>query len=176
MWKKKIVADKKYNIDNEKLIIEESKSADSRSAENIITKEQLMESNHQHINDVKLAMNYFADRIRQCGENHDFTKVDENFKDFYDSFHRSQVEKDKSDNFKEEKWFKNHLNSERHHIEAQEPENVNLFDVLEHIADICMAAMGRTGKFERKEEINPDLLVRAYNNTIDLLLSKIEIK
>ena len=53
--------------------------------------------------------------------------------------------------------------------------DVNLIDVIEYIVDGAMAGMARSGKY-RKEEIPKGLLEKAFNNTIELLLSEIVIE
>lgn len=166
-----------YDIDSEKIQVVESKSADSRTADHIVSKDELLDASVKHIADVKNALDFFAERLKAVAENHDFTKL-AYFEDFYKDFHKAQIEGQNGNPnaFKNWKWMQEHLGLERHHIEATEIEDINLFDVLEYIADIVMAAMARSGKFEKRSEIDKELLAKAFDNTINLLLSKIEVK
>jgi hypothetical protein len=71
-------------------------------------------------------------------------------------------------------WYHRHITQERHHLDQHAPDDVNLFDVLERVADITTAGMARSGKiFE--DHISPELLLQAYNNTIKLLQENIKV-
>lgn len=154
------------------ITISKSKSADTRSADKPVSKEQLLESSIQHIGDVQRAMVWMIGKLSEIAQNHDFTKLSD-----IDGFHRDfeLIQKGQKDDFKKLEWYQLHVNSERHHLNDTCPEDVNLFDVLERIADITMAGMGRTGKIY-DDTLNPEILERAYKNTIELLKSNIEVK
>lgn len=149
------------------LRIKESKTADTRTCDvSKVKKEQLLLSSIQHIRDIQLGMNYFAEKLIEAGRIHDHTKlsgIDEFFSDFKTSFETMG-------------WWENHKIKERHHLSKNGvvPDDVNLVDVIEYIVDGAMAGMARSGKY-RKEEIPKGLLELAFNNTIKLLLSKIEV-
>ena len=146
--------------------ISPSKSADNRSVKSGITKAELLEASRQHIGDVFKAMHFFADKIHDSGFAHDYTKVDEAGIDaFYDSFSRGV----KNDEFKAEPWYQRHITEERHHVKDRCPEDVNLIDILEHIADIVMAGLGRNGEVY-PDKLPPELLEKAYQNTITMLI------
>jgi L-aminopeptidase/D-esterase-like protein len=49
-----------------------------------------------------------------------------------------------------------------------------MLDVLERIADIVTAGMARSGTIY-DDNLDPDILVLAYKNTIELLKSNIKI-
>lgn len=68
------------------LKIRRSKSADTRSAEHEVTKEELLYSSEQHIGDVRQAMRYFAERLLAVAEKHDWTKIDG-----IDQFHKTST-------------------------------------------------------------------------------------
>lgn len=152
--------------------IKKSKSADTRSADTVVTKDVLFESSRQHIEDVKLAIEWMRGRLLNASVNHDWTKIDF-IQEFYDDF--SSVQEDKSIDFKKLSWFKRHVGSERHHLNDRCPDDVNLFDVMERIADITMAGMARTGKIY-DDTLSPDILTKAYKNTIELLKNQIEVE
>ena len=113
-------------------------------------------------------MAWIAGRLVEIAAVHDHTKIS-GIDDFYDSFSRKLT----GDAFKAEKWYKSHLN-ERHHLTDRCPNDVNLFDVLERIADITTAGMARSGSIY-DDSLDPDILIRAYKNTIELLKENIKI-
>ena len=55
------------------------------------------------------------------------------------------------------------------------PDDVNLIDVLEMIADCVCAGMARSGEI-RDLEINPDILNRAVHNTAKLIKDMIVVE
>lgn len=148
--------------------IEKSLTADSRTAPEGTTKDQLFKSSVQHIGDVQKGLAFFADMLRYAGYRHDHTKL-EYIDEFYEDFSKGLQGED----FKKAPWFQIHL-TERHHLTDRCPDDVNLIDVLERVADICMAGMGRSGKvFD--DELDPEILEKAYKNTIKLLIDNIEV-
>lgn len=104
--------------------------------------------------------------------NHDFTKI-RNIDEFYDDFLACQ--KDKSKDFRSMDWYQLHITEERHHLDAKVPEDVNLFDVMERIADIVMAGMARTGSVF-PDKLPDGLLEKAYQNTIEMLKSRVRVE
>lgn len=151
--------------------IHKSPTADTRSAKEIVSKETLLASSKQHIGDVQQAMRFMADKFIEASDKHDWTKVD-----FIDEFHRDfeAVQKGSLNDFKERPWFKRHVTSERHHLNDHCPEDVNLFDIMERIADITMAGMARTGTIY-DDTLSPEILVKAYKNTIELIKNNTEV-
>lgn len=153
-----------------KIIIKESPSADTRSATHKVTQKELEKSSVMHISDVAKAMKYFADKLEKAGDNHDWTKlayIDE----FYEQFEKAQETGDWGIG-----WYdKIHIKQERHHINDNPPNDVDLIDVLEQIADGVMAGLARTGEY-CPENISPDLLMKAYKNTVDKLIEIVEVK
>ena len=152
------------------LEIRQSKSADTRSADHEVTKEELLRNSTQHIEDVKQAMRYFSEQLLRVAEKHDWTKIDG-----IDQFHQDfQQVQQHGGNFKELPWHRRHVTEERHHLTDRVPDDVNLFDVLERIADITMAGMARSGSVF-SDSLPPDVLVKAYQNTIELLKREIVV-
>ena len=147
------------------IVIKQSKSADTRSAEKIVEKDELLKSSKQHIADVKQAIEFMRDIMLEKANNHDFTKIK-----FINLFHSDfkEVQTSPNDNFKSKEWFKIHVNEERHHLNDRCPEDVNLFDVLERIADITMAGLARTGSVY-DDTLSTEILEKAYENTIELI-------
>ena len=152
------------------LEIRRSRSADTRSADHEVTKEELLYNSEQHIGDVRQAMRYFAERLLATAEKHDWTKIDG-----IDQFHQDfQQVQQHGGNFKELPWHRRHVAEERHHLTDRVPDDVNLFDVLERVADITMAGMARNGSVF-PDSLPPDVLLKAYQNTIELLKREIVV-
>ncbi len=132
---------------------------------NDITKEQLLESTIQHINDVKTTLKFFQDLINVSKEIHDWDKiefVDEFFNDF-------------KSGFKNHQWFDCHVKTCRHHLNNNIPNCVNLIDILEMICDCVVAGLSRTGT-TYPIELSNELLQTAVDNTYKLLLQNIDIE
>lgn len=147
--------------------IEKSKTADTRSCDfTKVTKEQLLESSEQHIGDVKQALDFFAGRLYAAANNHDPDKISE---DGLAWFHKDFIT-----GFKQTGWWDNHRKINRHHLLQDDgvPEDVNLIDVLEFIADCVMAGMGRTGTVYPLD-LKPEILKRAFDNTAKLLQDQV---
>ena len=73
-------------------------------------------------------------------------------------------------------WYQSiHLKKERHHLSHSAPDDVDLVDVLEQIADCVMAGMARSGEC-RNEKLPDGLLEKAYANTVNRLLGVVRVK
>lgn len=146
--------------------IQPTKNADSRTCDTSkVSKEELLENSEIHRNDVKRGMYLLAEKIKEAGVKHDFTKV-EYIDEFYESF-----SKQNDNEFKKDWWYQNHISKERHHLNANAPVDVNLVDVLEHLVDCVMAGKGRSGSItpEALKFKDPELLETAYWNTVEML-------
>ena len=149
--------------------INKSPSADSRTTDvTKVTKDKLFESSKEHISDVGQAVQFFIDMLFKAAINHDYTKIDDpeekGLTSFYNSFSKGLT----GDAFKAEPWFRRHIIEERHHLNDHCPDDVTLIDVLERVADITTAGMARSGSIY-DDTLDPDILVKAYKNTINLL-------
>jgi hypothetical protein len=152
---------------SDKIRISKSPTADSRTCDfKNVTKEQLLESSKQHVADIKKGFDFFCFMLMKQSAMHDLSKFSH-----IDDFHRNFVT-----GFKEKDWWEYHQSVERHHFNEEKyiPKDVNLFDILDQIVDGCMAGMARSGVY-RQEPISPELLERAYRNTVRLLLDRIEV-
>ena len=115
-------------------------------------------------------MRYFAECLLRVADKHDWTKIDG-----IDQFHKDfQQVQQHSGNFKELPWYRRHVSEERHHLTDRVPDDVNLFDVLEWVADTTMAGMARSGSVF-PDSLPPDVLVKAYQNTIELLKKEVVV-
>lgn len=148
--------------------IRKSETADSRTCDyKSVSKDQLYSSSIQHIGDVKLAIDFFAQLLKSAANNHDHDKLS-NIDQFHEDFLTG---------FEQEIWWHEHLVLNRHHLMSPEgiPNDVNLIDVLEMIADCVMAGMARKGEVYPLT-INEDLLMLAFDNTVNLLRAQVVVE
>ncbi|MGE0161469.1 MAG: hypothetical protein AB7T31_19005 [Gemmatimonadales bacterium] len=125
-----------------------------------VTKGELLESSHQHIEDVQQALAFFRDELYAAGVRHDRDKLTD-----IDGFHADFIT-----GFAQTGWWDRHRKLNRHHLEQEDgiPADVNLIDVLDYIADCVMAGKARSGTV-RELKIPNDLLIRAFVNTVAML-------
>jgi hypothetical protein len=148
--------------------IQQSKTADTRSCDYAnVSKDTLLRSSVQHIGDVRKALGFFVVSLIAAADRHDYDKLTE-----IDHFHADFVT-----GFKETGWWDQHRKLNRHHLLQADgvPDDVNLIDVLDMIADCVMAGMARTGTVYPLE-ISPDVLQRAFDNTVTLLQSQVSVE
>ncbi len=146
-------------------------NGDTRTAPKDVTFEQFQEANDMHIDDVKAVMWELSKMVDRTGENHDCTKKSQErmfFRDFLSTMN------DGAD-FVNGEWYQLHVKAERHHLLSHCPDDVNLIDVLEMIADCVCAGMARSGEI-RDLEIDTDVLNRAVKNTAELIKGMIAVK
>jgi len=149
------------------IVIKKSPTADTRSCDcSEVTKQQLLSSSKQHINDVIKGMNFIAEYIKIQAKLHDYDKM-EDIDRFYFDF---------KNNFETTGWYEDHKIVNRHHLSHDEgiPKDVNLVDVLEYITDCVMAGLARTGKVY-DITLDDKILQKAFKNTISLLMDKIKV-
>lgn len=149
------------------ITIQASPTADTRTCDyTAVTKAQLEASSRQHIADVIQALQFFMVRITEAMAAHDTDKLTD-----LDGFHADFVT-----GFKEHSWWDRHRALNRHHLNQADGvrEDVNLIDVLDFIADCVMAGMARSGSVYPLQ-LSPELLERAFQNTVTLLKAEIEV-
>lgn len=148
--------------------IQQSKTADTRTCEDVaaVTKQQLLDSSVQHIGDVRRALAFFQSEIAEAATRHDEDKLTD-----IDGFHADFVT-----GFEQTDWWDRHRRLNRHHLLKDDgvPEDVNLIDVLDLIADCVMAGMGRSGSVYDLD-IDPDVLMRAFQGTVELLKQQVVV-
>ena len=147
--------------------IKSTKLADTRTCDfKNVTLKQLFENSLKHIEDVRVAMDFFISKMEESAKDHDHTKLSH-----IDLFHKDFV-----GGFETQDWYDMHKREERHHLEAPEGvrEDVNLIDVMEYVCDCVMAGMGRSGEV-RKLEIPDEVLKKALHNTANLLKDQVEV-
>lgn len=147
--------------------ISKSSTADTRTCDwTKVTKDQLLESSKQHIEDIHKGFKFFIYLIEKQSALHDLTKISH-----IDEFHE-----DFKTGFEKTDWWELHQEKERHHFNNPEfiQDDVNLIDILDQVIDGVMAGLARSGEY-RRERLPDGLLEKAYNNTIDLLLKEVEV-
>jgi hypothetical protein len=145
--------------------IKKSPTADTRTCDFAnVSRDVLYQSSLDHIADVRKALYFFRDKIFSAAQVHDRDKIDD-----INGFHRDFVT-----GFKQTTWWDNHRKVNRHHLLEADgvPSDVNLIDVLDMIADCVMAGMARSGSVYALN-ISPDVLKKAFDNTIELLKSEV---
>ncbi len=150
------------------ITIQKSKTADTRTCDFAnTTKETLLLSSRQHIGDIVKALAFFQAKLTEAAGEHDYDKLTA-----IDWFHADFVT-----GFKQTGWYDNHRKIHRHHLDMPDgvPKDVNILDVLEHIADCVMAGMGRSGTvYELK--LSDELLQAAFRNTVELLKLEVQVQ
>jgi len=147
--------------------IKPSPTADTRTCDFAnVTRQQLIESSLQHIDDINKAMHFFVCKMDESVANHDADKLDD-----IDGFHRDFI-----GGFKSTTWWDNHRRVNRHHLNAPDgvPHDVNLIDVLDMIADMVVARKGRGANFPIQIPI--DVLEMAFANTVELLDKEVVVE
>jgi hypothetical protein len=147
--------------------IKPSATADTRTCDfAAVSKETLRASSMQHIGDVAQALAYFRRCLIEAAIQHDKDKLSD-----LDSFHADFVT-----GFDTHDWWDRHRALNRHHLTQDDgvPLDVNLIDVLDFIADCVMAGMARSGSVYPLT-LNPEVLERAFQNTVEMLKAQIEV-
>ncbi len=149
-----------------KIIIGNTQNADSRTANEKLSKETLEKATNIHREEVFKLMNWLSDKILARGVRHDYTKSM-----YFDEFADEVLKPHTDDEFKNAQWYQKHIFEERHHLNANCPIDVNLIDVLEMICDCVSAGKGRSGKITPAylKLKDPTILERAYWNTVKIL-------
>lgn len=150
--------------------IKKNPNGDTRTAPKGITFEQFQEANDMHIDDVKAVMHALSRLVDMAGRNHDFTKKYRE-RMFYRDFVNTQ---ENGADFVNSEWYQLHVKAERHHLLSNCPDDVNLIDVLEMIADCTCAGLARSGEV-RDLEISEEILTKAVKNTAELIKNIISV-
>lgn len=148
--------------------IRPSTTADTRTCDFAnVTKETLLASSRQHIGDVQQALEFFSVKLDNAAEDHDTDKLTD-----IDGFHADFLT-----GLKEHGWWDRHRTLNRHHLTQDDgvPADVNLIDVLDFIADCVMAGMARSGSVYALH-LPPELLERAFQNTVELLKREVTVE
>lgn len=150
--------------------ITKNPNGDTRTAPKGITFEKFQKANDMHIDDVGSVMYELSRMVDLAGQHHDCTKKSQE-RMFYSDFVNTQ---ENGDDFSKGEWYQLHIKSERHHLLSHCPDDVNLIDVLEMVADCTCAGLARSGEV-RDLEINAEILEKAVNNTAQLIKSMVKV-
>lgn len=149
--------------------VKKSPTADTRTCDvTKVERQQLLDSSRQHIADVAKAMAFFSSKLFAAAAEHDYDKLTE-IDWFYDDFKNKFAVGSTG-------WWDNHRNIHRHHLANADgvPQDVNLLDVLEYIADCVVAGMARSGHVYALD-MSDELLQKAFINTIFLLKNQVKV-
>lgn len=150
--------------------IKKNPNGDTRTAPKGITFEQFQEANDMHIEDVKEVMHALSRFVDTAGREHDFTKKSRE-KMFYRDFVDTQ---ENGSDFVNGEWYQLHVKAERHHLLSNCPDDVNLIDILEMIADCTCAGLARSGEI-RDLEISEEILTKAVKNTAEMIKNMVSV-
>jgi hypothetical protein len=148
--------------------ISKSPTADTRTCDFAnVDKGTLLRSSAQHIADVGKGLAFFSAMLTAQAVAHDTDKLTD-----IDGFHADFLT-----GFTETGWWDRHRKLNRHHLGQADgvPDDVNLIDVLDFIADCVMAGMARSGSVYPLE-LPPGLLERAFQNTVSILTKQIVVR
>lgn len=149
------------------IVIGKSSTADTRTCDYAnVTQETLLNSSVQHIGDVRRGLAFFSALLAEAATQHDTDKLTD-----IAGFHRDFIT-----GFAQTTWWDAHRKLNRHHLLQEDgvPHDVNLIDVLDMIADCVMAGMARSGSVYPLD-ISPDVLMRAFQNTVAALKANVEV-
>jgi hypothetical protein len=150
-----------------KVIIQATPNADTRTATEF-TKELLLSDTKKHIKAVCLVLWELAGDLYHNGLKHDKTKLSD-----LDQFFQDFQSKKTGAEFKKLPWWQVHL-TERHHLNDRCPDDVNILDVLEMVADGVCAGKARSGAVY-PIEISNEILQKALRNTQKMLEESVEV-
>ena len=155
---------------NRKIKILFDSNGDTRTADHLSSYEEIKAATESHQKDVSNIMNFISDAICSAGVWHDFTKT-YRLQQFYKEFTEY---KQSGKDFTKSDWYQMHIRAERHHLNNNCPEDVDLIDVIEMIADCVAAGLARSG-YVRPVEIPEDVLKKAVTNTAKMIESQCEV-
>lgn len=144
-----------------------SPTADTRTCDFAnVTQQQLLASSVYHIADVRRGLAHFQGMLAEAATRHDTDKLTD-----IAGFHADFVT-----GFEQTGWWDRHRQLNRHHLLQPDgvPDDVNLIDVLDMIADCVMAGMGRSGSVYALN-IDPAVLMAAFQNTVAELTAQVEV-
>ena len=115
-----------------------------------------------------MALAFFQSLLTSAAVAHDTDKLTD-----IDGFHRDFVT---GFDAGYQDWWEAHKRLNRHHLNQDDGvrDDVNLIDVLDFIADCVMAGMARSGSVYPLS-LSPELLERAFQNTVKLLEVVVEV-
>lgn len=154
-------------------------NCDTRTMNEMPSKSNLLKSNKDHINDVLNVTIEIVDNLIYQVLNHDEDKVsdiDGYYKAIEDTFKNNK-------DFEKSKWYINHNKSRHHRVKWDKDFNdITLYDLIEHFADVVAAIAARKGRPMQDEDIMkmvaeiPDFTYKlAFFNTFKSISEDIEV-
>lgn len=145
--------------------IKRNGKGDTRTSTTLPMITEVLEANRSHIDDVKRVMLTLSQIMVEAANKHDYTKIED-----LEGFYNNMVDTMRfGKNFKEGKWYRQHVTFERHHSNGYCQEDINLFDLIEMCADVTCAAKARSGKSPSHVKMSDEILRKAFFNTIRLI-------
>ena len=155
----------------QRIILKRNRNGDTRTADLNVSFEDFHNANISHISEVKQAMSFLCNILKNKGEMHDHTKISHEI-DFYNDFKNTlQTGAD----FTKGNWYQLHIAEEKHHPTSNLHGDYNLLDLLETLCDCVCAGIARSGQV-RALEFDEKIVTLAVNNTIKLLVDNIEVE
>lgn len=155
-----------------KVVIKKNTDGDTRVANRIPTISQFEIANKSHIKEVDAMLHCIAEEIGKRGYLHDNTKVRDPYKTMFYNDLCSTIKGEIC--FTDGEWSKIHYSKERHHINRNCPDDVNLIDIIEMICDCVCAGMARSGEVY-PITIPEKILTRAVANTVQMCIDSVEV-
>ena len=157
---------------NHKVRIQKTTKCDTRALDKTFTEQDVFEDTRKHIEAVICVCTWFCFELMKQVHNHDYTKIGN--AEYLSLFTNALKTGLKNEEFYELEWWKQHKELERHHLNANCPEDVNLIDVIEMLADCVSAGLARTGNVY-DVNISNEILQKAVKNTVEMLKDNIEV-
>lgn len=132
------------------------------------TSPDVTKSRVDHAHGVRTVIRFLNDVLEQQANIHD-ADVFDSFDLFFEEF---------KGGFKQHKWFDQHRLITRHHLDFEDavPDDVNLLDVLEYIADKTASSAARHPNHRIMcPSLSDELLERAFQNTVQLIKDNLTV-
>lgn len=144
--------------------IKRSPSRDVHMSE--LPRDVLLEASVSHILDMLRILAFLREKLDAAAIAHDNDKLTH-----LDDLHAYLT------GSRETTWHNDHVRRNRHHLNALGgvPIDVNLIDVLDYIGDCVASGMARRGSVYAVT-IDPQVLIDAFNNTVQLLIDNVKVE
>lgn len=161
-----------------KIKVKINPNADTRTMTSLPTRDELLEINKAHIEEVSKGINIIIENLINKSLVHDIDKLYD-----VDGFLRDMKATWKEGkDFKELPWYEVHKEEEHHKVDWDENfDTVTLEDIIENIIDKLMATVARQGKLEKADvykiadSIDSGTLKLGLINSLQEVFDRIEI-
>lgn len=170
---KMLFCDELKDYFEDKIKIEQNTAGDSRVSNGIPTIKEFDHANQAHQEDVKHLAGRFMQLLNKQVVKHDWSKTEEPYRSMFYNDMCADINGVRK--FADGEWNKKHYNElERHHLRQHVPDDVNLFDVIEMMCDCIAAGFARSSEVYDLD-IDPDVLMTAFDNTVELMKKQVEV-